>query len=307
MYKEAFVKSLGKGKIHITRWEPKGKPVGIFQIIHGISEHAARYDDFARYLTERGFLVVAEDHMGHGKSISKENPQGYFYGGWFTAVEDTYSLLKSTKEEYPDIPYILFGHSMGSFMARTILAKYPDTGIDAAIICGTGWQPEGVLAAGVQLSKGICKLYGDRNPSKLLHKVIFGAYNKRVERPRTAYDWLTRVNTTVDMYMHDSLCSFIPAAGLIRDMLTGITYIQKSENLLNMEKSLPVLFVAGGDDPVGDFGNGVRKAADAFRNAGMEDVSVRIYPLCRHEILNEMNSNEVYSDILAWVNKKLKV
>jgi alpha-beta hydrolase superfamily lysophospholipase len=107
--------------------------------------------------------------------------------------------------------------------------------------------------------------------------------------------------------MQDPLCGFIPAAGLIRDMLTGITYIQKSENLFNMEKSLPVLFVAGGDDPVGDFGNGVRKAADAFRNAGMEDVSVRIYPLCRHEILNEMNSNEVYSDILAWVNKKLKV
>ncbi len=306
MHKETFVKSLGRGNIHINRWEPKGEPVGVFQILHGISEYSMRYDDFARYLTERGFLVVAEDHMGHGMSISDENPRGYFHGGWFTAVGDAYGLLQRTKEEYPNIPYILFGHSMGSFMARTILAKYPDSGIDAAIICGTGWQPEGVLSPGQKLCKAVCKLRGERNPSKFLHKVIFGAYNKRVERPRTTYDWLTRVNTAVDVYMKDPLCGFIPSAGLIRDMLTGIAYIQKRENLSRMENSLPVFFVAGGDDPVGDFGNGVRKAADAFRDAGMEDVSLRIYPLCRHEILNEMNKEEIYEDILDWVNKIIK-
>ena len=294
MYKEAFVKSLGKGKIHISRWEPKGEPVGVFQILHGISEYSMRYDAFARYLTERGFLVVADDHMGHGKSITGEDDRGYFHGGWFTAVGDSYGLLQRTKEEYPDIPYILFGHSMGSFMARTILAKYPESGIDAAIICGTGWQPSAVLAAGQQLSKGVCKLRGEKNPSKFLHKVIFGAYNKRVERPRTTYDWLTRVNTEVDVYIKDPLCGFIPSAGLIRDMLKGIAYIQKNENL------------AGGDDPVGDFGNGVRKAANAFRDAGMEDVSLRIYPLCRHEILNEMNKEEIYEDIIDWVYKRIK-
>ena len=306
MYKEYQVKSLGKGNIHVSRWEPEGRPVGVFQIVHGISEYAKRYDAFARYLTERGFLVVAEDHMGHGHSISAEQARGYFYGGWFTAVGDTYALLQKTKEEYPDVPYILFGHSMGSFMARTILAKYPESGISACIICGTGWQPEAVLAAGQKLSNVVCKVRGEQNPSKFLHKVIFGAYNKRVERPRTAYDWLTRVNTEVDTYMKDPLCGFIPSAGLVRDMLTGIGYIQKEENLSRMEKSLPVFFVAGGDDPVGDFGNGVRKAADVFRDVGMEDVSVRIYPLCRHEILNEMNKAEVYEDILAWTTKRIK-
>lgn len=280
--------------------------MGVFQIVHGISEYSKRYDAFARYLTERGFLVVAEDHMGHGHSISAEQARGYFHGGWFTAVGDTYALLQKTKEEYPDVPYILFGHSMGSFMARTILPKYPQSGISACIICGTGWQPEAVLAAGQKLSNVVCRIRGEQNPSKFLHKVIFGAYNKRVERPRTAYDWLTRVNTAVDTYMKDPLCGFIPSAGLVRDMLTGIGYIQKEENLQKMEKSLPVLFVAGGDDPVGDFGNGVRKAADVFRNMGMEDVSVRIYPLCRHEILNEMNKAEVYEDIFAWTTKHIK-
>lgn len=290
----------------MNRWEPEGKPVGVFQIVHGISEYSMRYDAFARYLTERGFLVVAEDHMGHGHSISAEYARGYFHGGWFTAVGDTYALLQKTKEEYPDVPYILFGHSMGSFMARTILAKYPQNGISACIICGTGWQPEAVLAAGQKLSNVVCKIRGEQNPSKFLHKVIFGAYNKRVERPRTAYDWLTRVNTEVDTYMKDSLCGFIPSAGLVRDMLTGIAYIQKEENLQKMEKGLPVLFVAGGDDPVGDFGNGVRKVADVFRDVGMEDVSVRIYPLCRHEILNEMNKAEVCEDIFAWMTKRIK-
>ena len=306
MYKEFQVKSLGKGNIHVSRWEPEGKPVGVLQIVHGISEYSMRYDAFARYLTERGFLVVAEDHMGHGHTVSAEHARGYFHGGWFTAVGDTYALLQNTKEEYPDVPYILFGHSMGSFMARTILAKYHQSGINACIICGTGWQPEAVLAAGQKLSNVVCKIRGEQNPSKFLHKVIFGAYNKRVERPRTAYDWLTRVNTEVDTYMKDPLCGFIPSAGLIRDMLTGIGYIQKQENLSKMEKSLPVLFVAGGDDPVGDFGNGVRKAADVFRGVGMEDVSVRIYPLCRHEILNEMNKAEVYEDIFAWTTKRIK-
>lgn len=300
------MKSLGKGKVHISRWEPAGQPIGVLQIIHGISEYAERYDMFARFMAERGFLVVAEDHMGHGKSISSEAARGYFHGGWFTAVGDAYQLLLETKREFPGIPYVLFGHSMGSFMARTILAKYPDSGIDACVICGTGWQPESVLAAGQQICKAVCKMRGEENPSKFLHKLIFGAYNRRVERPRTPYDWLNRLNSEVDVYMKDPLCGFVPSAGLTRDMLTGISYIQKRENLRKMKKSLPVLFVSGGDDPVGDFGAGVRKTADAFRNAGMENVSVRIYPLCRHEILNELNKAEIFDDIWEWIVKAIR-
>ncbi len=306
MVVQSHVKSLGKGNIRIYRWAPEGAPIGVVQIVHGISEYAKRYDEFARYLTQKGFLVVAEDHMGHGGSISQEYPRGYFHGGWFTAVGDTYALLHRTKEEYPDVPYILFGHSMGSFMARTILAKYPQCGIDGCIICGTGWQPDAVLTAGQKLSQLVYKVRGEKNPSTILYNLIFGAYNKRVERPRTGYDWLTRVNTVVDAYEQDPLCGFLPSSGLIRDMITGIGYVQKQDNLLKMEKSLPVFFVAGGDDPVGDFGNGVRKAADHFREAGMENVSVRIYPLCRHEILNEMNKEEIMEDILAWITKHIK-
>lgn len=293
--------SCGAGKIHCCRWMPQGEPKAILQIVHGIAEYVERYDEFARYLCGLGCIVVAEDHMGHGKSIGKGSVQGYFHGGWFSAVEDTYRLLKLTREEYPALPYVLFGHSMGSFMARTILVSYPDSGIAAAVICGTAWQPAVLLKLGVPMAKLICKMDGEQKPSMKLQKLVFGGYNKRVEHPRTPYDWLNRNAKCVDAYIADPLCGFVATAGLLRDMMMGIAHIQKPETLAAMRKDLPVLFVAGGDDPVGGYGDGVRKAAQAFRQAGMEQISERIYPLCRHEILNEINKEEIYEDIRQWL------
>ena len=303
MRTEHYFDSLGEGKIRYCRWTPEGEVKAVVQLLHGIAEHVERYDDFARYLCGRGYLVVAEDHMGHGKSMVH---QGYFTGGWFTAVADSYQLLEMTKAEYPDVPYVLFGHSMGSFMARTILAKYPQSGIAAAIICGTGWMPTAVLKAGKAMGDGICRLKGEKNPSDLLHSIMFGSYCKRVEHPRTPCDWLSRDDKVVDAYVADPLCGFTESAGLARDMLTGILYIQQAESLAAMDPELPVLFIAGGDDPVGGYGSGVRQAAAAFRNAGTRHVSERIYPLCRHEILNEINKDEVYADILEWMERIVK-
>lgn len=303
MLKEFFFDSCGAGRIHVCRWEPKAAVCGIVQIVHGIAEYAQRYDAFANYLNEQGYLVVAEDHMGHGKSIDEPRNTGYFTGGWFSAVDDTCKLMKMTMEEYPKVPYILFGHSMGSFMVRTILAKHPDCGISGAVICGTGWQPTPVLKTGIGLAKSICKMGDSRRTSAVLQKLMFGSYNRKVEHPRTAYDWLTRVDQTVDAYVADPLCGFTPTAGLARDMLLGIEYIQKQENLQKMDKTLPVLFVAGGDDPVGNYGEGVRKTARMFKNVGMENVTTQIYPLCRHEILNELNKNDIYQDIGNWIQK----
>lgn len=139
MREDFWYASKGAGTIHGCRWIPQGEIKAVAQIVHGIAEYIERYDDFANFLNRQGIMVVAEDHMGHGQSVNGEGVQGYFHGGWFTAVEDTMTLLRGTRASYPDVPYILFGHSMGSFMARTILCKYPDSGISAAIICGTGW------------------------------------------------------------------------------------------------------------------------------------------------------------------------
>ena len=305
MRQDIWFDSKGAGKIHACRWVPEGQPRAVVQILHGIAEFVERYDDFANFLNDQGVLVVAEDHMGHGQSINGDGIQGYFHGGWFTAIEDSMQLMADTKAEFPDLPYILFGHSMGSFMARTILCKYPDCGLTAAVICGTGWQPAAAMPAMVKMIEGICKVSEETKPNVMLQKLVFGSYNKRVEHPRTPYDWLTRDDKIVDAYIAHPLCGFTPTAGLMREMTRGIHYIQQKKNLEAMNKQLPVFFIAGSDDPVGPYGKGVHTCAEAFRKVGMEDVSVRIYPLCRHEILNEINREQVYQDVWKWIEKYL--
>ena len=306
MREDFWYDSKGAGKIHGCRWTPEESPRAVVQIVHGIAEFIERYDEFAAYLNGLGFLVVAEDHMGHGQSVGENGIQGYFHGGWFTAVEDTLTLLRETQAAYPDIPYVLFGHSMGSFMARTILCKYPDSGISAAVICGTGWQPAALLPPVARFIEAVCRKDGEDQPSAFLENLVFGSYNKRVEHPRTAYDWLSRDAKIVDAYIAHPMCGFTPTAGLLREMMKGLTYIEKPAHLEAMKKDLPVFFVAGGDDPVGSYGKGVKRAVGEFKKAGMTDVSCRIYPLCRHEILNEINRQEIFEDIGGWVLQKVE-
>ena len=301
MRSEYYYDSLGGGVIRACRWTPEGEVRAIVQIVHGIAEHVSRYDDFAKFLNRQGILVVAADHMGHGKSVCEKTPKGCISGGWMSMVKDAYRLTRDTIEEFPGVPFVLFGHSMGSFVARTMLAKFPDSGIRAAIICGSAWMPEAVVSAGKTASGMICKLKGENHYSTLLQKMMFGGYDKRIDHPRTKSDWLSRDNRIVDAYEADPLCGFIPSAGLVNAMMEGILYIQKKENMERMEKNLPVWFIAGGDDPVGAYGDGVRKAAEEFKKCGMEHVDVRIYPLCRHEILNELNRQEVYDHIAEWI------
>ena len=301
MRREFTYPSCGRGKICAYSWEPDGEVKAVLQIVHGIAEHSRRYDEFASFLNDHGILVVSEDHMGHGKSWHNDGIKGYFHGGWFSAVEDTYTLMQETMKAHPSVPYILFGHSMGSFMARTLLAKYPDSGIAAAIICGTAWQPNALLRIAIPLGRAFCKNGGDKKPCPALQKLMFGSYNARVEHPRTVCDWLSRDPAVVDLYMQDSECGFVATAGLYADMLVGIDYIQKDSTLAAMNKDVPVLFVAGREDPVGSYGKGVTRAAQAFGDAGVKKMSVKLYSLCRHEILNEINRKDVYADILEWI------
>ena len=295
----------GIGQLHCCRWMPEGEPKAVLQIVHGIAVYIERYDDFAGFLNGLGYVVVAEDHMGHGQTVGTEGTQGYFEGGWFTAVSDSYALLRKTKAEYPQIPYVLFGHSMGSFMARTILEVYPDSGIAAAVICGTGWQPRAILPGAIGICQLACKKVGEKNPSDTLQNMVFGGYNKRVEHPRTEYDWLTRDAKVVDAYIAHPSCGFTASTGLLRDLLTGIRFIEQKQNLAKMNKDLPVLFIAGSDDPVGNYGKGVTRAAEEFRKAGMKHVACRLFPLGRHEILNEINRREVYDFTAKWLGEQL--
>lgn len=292
-------------RIHCCQWIPDGKPRGVIQIIHGIAEYAARYDELANVFTAHGFVVVAEDHMGHGSSISEEIPQGCFADGWLTAVSDSYRLLQMTKEEYPDLPYIVYGHSMGSFMTRTLLYTYPDAVLTAAVISGTGWMPKSVLKSG----RAICLLEGRRKgmnaTSPTIDKLMFGSYNKGYENPRTPVDWLTRDEKEVDKYIADPLLGFSASIGLAREMLGGMLMNEEKDNLAKMPKNLPVLFVSGDKDPVGSNGKGVRQTYEAFKSAGMQDVRIKLYPDARHELHNELNREELHSDVLAFLDEVL--
>ena len=303
MRQDIWYTSCGAGNIHGCRWVPEGDVKAIVQIVHGIAEFVERYDGFAEYLNSLGCLVVAEDHMGHGQSINGGGIQGYFHGGWFSAVADTYQLMQDTMAAYPGVPYVLFGHSMGSFMARTILCDYPESGIAGAVICGSGWQPTFALPAMTKLIDGICRKNGEDKPNEMLQGMIFGSYNSRIEHPRTAFDWLTRDKKIVDAYIAHPLCGFTASAGLLREMMKGMHHIQRKENLAKMKKDLPVFFIAGGDDPVGSYGKGIHKCVAEFKKSGMTDVSVRIYPLGRHEILNEINKEEIFADVAEWSEK----
>lgn len=301
MRKEIAYPSCGQGEIRGLRWEPDGDVKAVVQIVHGIAEHVQRYDHFASFLTQHGILVVAQDHMGHGRSIDGGSTKGYFTGGWFAAVDDTYRLLQETKAEFPHTPYILLGHSMGSFIARSILCKYPDSGIAGAIISGTAWMPGAVVTAGHALAGIICKLQDEKLPNDTLQGMMFGGYNKRIERVRTKSDWLTRDETIVDAYEADPDCGFVTSGGLLRDMLVGLKFIHNKNHLMQMERTLPVLFLSGEEDPVGGYGSGVRAAAEAFQKVGMDHIDLRLYPGGRHEMLNELNREEVYEDILGWI------
>ena len=305
MVQEFTYPSCAGGMIHVYRWLPEGKPRVVVQIIHGIAEYGQRYDHFARYLNGLGILVTVQDHMGHGGSICDETPRAVIRGGWFDMVEDTYQLFRDTRKEYPDVPYIFFGHSMGSFVLRTILARYPDSGIAGAVVCGTGWMGQALISGGRAVASLVCRLRGADYPSSLLKKVMFGSYNSRIAEPRTENDWLSTDPMVVDAYNADPDCGFTASAGLVRAMLTGLDYIHNLKNLAKMDRNLPVYFIAGGEDPVGDYGKGVKQAADTFRKIGMERISCKIYPGGRHEILNEGNKEEVYKDTVEWIESVL--
>ena len=303
--KEFYFPVRNNTRIHCCQWTPEGKVRGVIQIVHGIAEYGARYDELARVFTDHGFVVVADDHMGHGGSISEEIPQGCFAEGWRTAVSDTYRLLRMTKEEYPDAPYFLYGHSMGSFMTRTLLYTYPNAGLSGAVISGTGWMPPVVLKTGRAVCRMEAKKKGESSTSPLINKLMFGSYNKGFENPRTPFDWLSRDEKEVDKYIADPLCGFDASIGLAREMLGGMLMNQDKKNLDKMPKDLPILFVSGEADPVGGNGKGVRQAYDAFRKAGMTDVAIKLYPEGRHEMHNEINREELHADVLAFLDRVL--
>ncbi len=298
----SFLSSDGKTDIHVRCCTPDREIKGVVQLAHGIAEHIRRYDGFMEYLASKGFVAVGNDHLGHGESFKGEENLGFFAeeNGWEKVISDMKTLHDMTARTYPGLPYFLFGHSMGSFLARTYIIRFR-TGLTGAVICGTGQQAGALVAAGKLLSGIEIKKNGAKYKSELLNNIAFGNYIKQFDETRTVADWLSRDPEIVDKYLEDPLCGFIPTAGLFRDMMGGIEFISKASNIGRINKELPVLFISGEKDPVGENGKGVIRAYKKFIAAGISDVTLKLYPDCRHEILNEYGKEEVMSDVGAWL------
>ncbi len=296
-----------KSRLHVCEWLPDDKNIkAVLQLSHGIMEHIERYDTFARFMANNGFAVIGNSLTGHGKSAADETDIGFIAekGGWDIAINDMLCLLEKTRIKYPKLPYFLLGHSMGSFLARTLLIRHHNC-LTGCILSGTGQQASILLNVGLTAAAAERLLFGARRKSARLNYLCFGAYNRRIPNHRTSSDWLTRDHDVVEKYMADAVCGFVPSIGLFADMLGGIKFVGKMKNIAKMQKGLPILFISGTEDPVGDYGAGPKKVFSLFKDAGMADVTLKMYEGARHEVLNETNKEEVFQDVLAWISSKL--
>ena len=291
--------------LHAFRCVPDGQVRAIVQLSHGMVEFIDRYKPLAEYLAARGILVTGHDHLGHGGSIRTKADYGYFAqpDGNRAVLDDLHAMTVLTKTLYPDVPYFLLGHSMGSFYARQYLCEWGSE-LSGAIIMGTGFQPKAL----VQLAKTICRVlavfFGWQHRSKLVARLSFLGYNKGLEG-RTTHDWLNRDAAEVDKYLADERCTFTFTLNAYYSMFSGILRLHDPAFLARMPKDLPLLFLAGTADPVGDRGKGVLRAIQSLKAAGVQNIRCKLYPGARHELLVETNRQEVFADIAAWLNDQL--
>lgn len=306
MKKELQIPSTdGKNNLHVVIWEPVIKTKAIMQISHGMIEYIERYDEFAQYLNEYGILVIGNDHLGHGHTAANDDDLGYFGDGMSeTVVNDLYEVTKYAKKNYPNIPYFLFGHSMGSFMARRYIMTYGDK-IDGAIISGTGCTAGAVLGIGTFFTNIIGAFHGQRYRSPFLKKLAFSGYNNRIPNAKTPNDWLSRNEENVKKYNADKYCTFPFTVNGYKTLFGVLKFIQKKENYTRIPKSLPIYFIAGTDDPVGNYGSGVKEVYDEYKNAGVKDIRIRMYKDDRHELTNELDRDVVYSEVRLWLQEHI--
>ena len=291
--------------LHAFRCVPEGEVRAIVQLSHGMVEFIDRYKPLAEYLAARGILVTGNDHLGHGGSIRTKADYGYFAepDGNRIVLDDLHAMTILTKQLYPGVPYFLLGHSMGSFYARQYLCEWGGE-LDGAIILGTGFQPKALVAFARTVCRVLAVFFGWQHRSRLVAELSFLGYNKGLEG-RTTHDWLNRDHAEVDKYLADERCTFTFTLNAYYSMFTGILRLYDPAFLARMPKDLPVLFLAGDADPVGERSAGVRRAVQSMKDAGMRDVQVKFYPGARHELLVETNRAEVFADIGDFVERHL--
>lgn len=277
-------------------WLPQGAPRAVVQLVHGMAEHLGRYEALARRLNEAGFVVAGINHRGHGPEAKR---LGWFAerDGWRLLVEDAHQVTLQMKKQYPGLPFVLLGHSMGSFVAREYALRYGEA-LSCLVLSGTGWYGAPLCGAGWLLAR----LSPAYRPAALVNRIAFSGNNRPFAPARTAFDWLSRDEAQVDAYIQDPLCGFVFTGSAFRDFFGGLIRLTRRERLLRMPKALPAYFLSGECDPVGQMGKGVEQVAAQLRGVGMQDVTVRLYPGARHELFHEINRDEVFDQLIGWLN-----
>lgn len=301
---ERFLKMHDGHQAFVRIYVPS-KVRGYVHLLHGMTEHSGRYDRFCRILARIGYFVSIHDHRGHGRSVELDGKLGYFANenGFEKVVQDVYEIIQWIRHEYALERPIIFGHSMGSFIARRYIQHYSEE-VEAVILSGSG-ATTSLHLAGNRLAKAFVALKGKDVQSHLMNKLSFGSFNKDILNPLTAFDWLTRDDRVVQQFIDDPYCGFIPTHQFFVDLTEGLITISKPSQVARIRKDLPVLFMSGSEDPVGGKNaNGVFKAAAQMKKAGMKKVAVYIFEGMRHEILNEKNKQYVYKVITRWLKNE---
>lgn len=275
--------------------------IGIVQIAHGMAEHIGRYDDFARFLASNGFIVCGNDHLGHGKSVNDASELGFIAekDGDKRLVDDMHILTKIMKKKYPDLPYFLFGHSMGSFCARVYTAHFADE-LSAVIYCGTGELPSAVSVV-QPIVNSLCEKFGPSKRVEALGDIFNTVTNLSFADKSSQLEWLSKNPENREKYANDELCGFTFTIGAYRDLFALANEASSKEWASLIPSGLPILIISGALDPIGLNGKGVISVSDNLVLAG-KDPTVILYPGDRHEILNEEDKQRVYDDVLSFLN-----
>ncbi len=292
-------------EIYTVIYKPETAIKGHIHILHGMAEHIGRYEEFALFLNEHGYLVSGHDHRGHGHTGQKDNLFGFFADdkGFERVTEDVREVLHTVRLNM-DLPVpILFGHSMGSFIGRRYIQKYGPS-ISKIVLSGTRGPLNPIDKAGKWVAKGFAKVKGKKTENQLLNNLSFGKFNKAISNSETDFDWLSTDPEQVRKYMDDPLCGFVASNQFFVDLLDGLNRIHDPREIAKVPKELPILLISGAMDPVGDMGQSLWPVAEQFKKQGVSDVTVVILEGKRHEILNEQNHIGVYEKVLTWMEKK---
>ncbi len=293
--------------IAAVRWLPSGPVRAVLLISHGMAEHVRRYEPLAEACVANGIAVYGHDHRGHGASTDETTPLGHFgdRDGWGNLLGDLATVHGRVRDQHPEVPVAIFGHSMGAFVLRSYLLDHADT-LAAAIVSATGWRMGPLADVLAWVARREAARRGARTPSRLMTKLVFGSFNVQFGRTRTGFDWLSRDPAQVDAYVADPLCGFDCSGTSWNAMLTGVRALERAErDPTRLSGRLPLLLVAGGRDPVSMGGRGNSQLAARYRAAGNPNVTVRRYPGARHELLNEVNRAEFLADTLRWMTAQI--